>query len=140
RTIGRTKMLHFPRVDVPGALGRTTAQSPWSGTSARCRDEGLQFDGRGRELFQRGKMRPTPNASSAARARRVRAASHVRCRNIHKENAIRLPPGRMSTIAPYDPSSRIKRTKRTLQLVSLAVTGAGSVSSGDLHAWINCRN
>jgi len=79
------------------------------------------FVGHGSELFQRGKMRPTANASRAARPRRARAASQVRCRNIHKEGAIRLPPGRMSTIAAYDPSSRIGRARRTLQLVPLLI-------------------
>ena len=135
-TIGGAKMLHFPRVNVLGARLRITAPSPWPGTRARCRDAGLEFVGRERELFQRGKMRPAPNASSAARARRVRAASHARCRNVHQKNAIRLPPGMMSAIAPYDPSSRTKRTKRTLQLVSLAVTA----TSSDPHACINNGN
>jgi hypothetical protein len=54
---------------------------------------------RGKELFQRGKMRPTVNATSGAKPRRARAASQLRCRNIHKESAIRLPPGSKSTIA-----------------------------------------
>jgi hypothetical protein len=52
----------------------------------------------------------------------VRAATHARCRNTHKASAIRLPPGRMRTIAAYDPSPRIGRARRTLQPVPLAVT------------------
>jgi hypothetical protein len=82
---------------------------------------------RGKGLFQPGKMSPTPNATIAARPRRACAASHVRCRNIHNVSAIRLPPGRMSTIAEWNPSSRIERARRALHLVLRAVTASSWV-------------
>src|SRR5579864_4600848 len=43
-TIGRAKMLRFPRVYVARARGRTTAPSPWRGRRA-----GAEFVGRGSE-------------------------------------------------------------------------------------------
>lgn len=81
----------------------------------------------GKKLFQRGEMRPSPNASIAARPRRAPAASHVRCRHVHKERAIRLPPGRMSTIAAYDPRPRIERARRARKPVPTTVTASSWV-------------
>jgi hypothetical protein len=72
---------------------RCASAHPCSISVARCRRESTESVGRGKELCQRGKLRPTANASSAARSRRARAASQVRCRNIHKVSAIRVPPG-----------------------------------------------
>jgi hypothetical protein len=117
----------FPESECHRRAGCTTAPPPGSGTTARSRGEPVVFVAGGKELFQRGKMRPTANASIAARLRRARAATHVRCRTVHIVSAIRLPPGRMSTIAAYDPSSCIERTRRTLQLLPLAVTASPSV-------------
>jgi hypothetical protein len=117
-TIGCAKILRFPRVNVTGAPGTcaiSVGREQLRDVATRTRSS----LGRRKELFQRGKMRPTPNASSTASARHVRAVSQARCRNIHKPSAIRLPPGRMSANAEYDTSSRIERRSRTLQLVLL---------------------
>lgn len=99
-------MQRFPRVNVAGPRRRRAAP-PWSGNEVRdvASKEWNPF-GRGNELFQRGQMRPTPKASMAATARRARATSHMRWRNIHRVSAIRLPPGSASTSAEYQPSSR----------------------------------
>jgi hypothetical protein len=115
-TIGHTKMQRFPTVNVVPRAGRTAAP-PWSGNEARdvASREWNLLD-RGRQLFQWGQMRPTPKASMAARARRARAASHMRCRNIQRVSAIRLPPGSVSKIAEYSPSSRAGRARRDFQL------------------------
>src|SRR6266481_3717639 len=69
-------------------------------------------------------MRRTPAVHTALRPRRARAASQVRCRSIHRESAIRLPPGRISAIAPYQPSSRIGRARQTFQRLPLVAIKA----------------
>src|SRR5882762_3296289 len=83
----------------------------------------------GARLSQRGKMRRTPAVHTALRPRRARAASHARCRSIHRERAIRLPPARVSAIAAYEPSSRIGRARRTFQrLPPVAVKASSRVA------------
>ena len=115
-TIGHTKMQRFPTVNVVSPRRRTAA-SPWSGNEERdVASKEWNLLVRGNELFQRGQMRPTPKASMAARARRARATSHMRCRNTHKVSATRLPPGSVSKIAEYSPSARSGRARRDFQL------------------------
>ena len=88
----------------------------------------------GARLSQRGKMRRTPAVHTALRPRRARAASHARCRSIHRESAIRLPPGRISAITPYQPSSRIGRARRTFQRLPLVAIKA-SVPGLHMSHW-----
>jgi hypothetical protein len=52
-------------------------------------------------------MRPVPTAITTTKARQARTAGHARCREAHKKNAIRLPPGTISATAAYSPSTRI---------------------------------
>jgi len=61
--------------------------------------------------------------SSATRTKpRNEGVSPARCLRLSKASAIRLPPGRMSAMAAYGPSSRTKPTRR---LVLLARGAAG---------------
>jgi len=52
-------------------------------------------------------MRPVPTAITTTKARQARNAGNGRCREAHKKNAIRLPPGTISATAAYSPSTRI---------------------------------
>jgi hypothetical protein len=60
-----------------------------------------------RSEVQLGKMSPAPSVATAIRARQARTVGNARCREAHKENAIRLPPGTISATAAYAASTRI---------------------------------
>ena len=85
RTIGAAKMLRFPRVNGRRRIGHRGAPSWLSGTtSAMSAKVSSLSEHRTAGCFHAETMGPMPNASIAAKARRARAASHLRCRNISR--------------------------------------------------------